>query len=106
MAEKKDDVLEVPEFDEKQFYNDTKKGTFVALMSFGFGLLMSAVSEVVHYFAGFPPAFIIGLFAIALLMTILKSRYNMKAMDWFSAGGVYMLTWICFWVLFTNPPFQ
>jgi hypothetical protein len=105
MAEKKDDVLEVPEFDEEQFVRDTRKGSLVSLLSFGFGIIMAAVSRFIRDFASFPPAFIVGLFAIVLLVLFLNRRYEMKAMDWFSAGGIYALTWMCFWILFTNPPF-
>jgi len=105
MAENKDDVLEVPEFDEEQFVSDTRKSSFVALASFGSGFIMAIVSRFIRDLIGYEPAFIIGLFAIALPVLFLNRRYEMKAMDWFSAGGVYVLTWICFWVFFTNPPF-
>jgi hypothetical protein len=107
MAEKKSDELEVPEFDERQFVEDTKKGSYLALMSLGFGILMAVVSEAINRLTlQFPLAFIIGLFAIAILIIILRPKYDMKPMDWFSSGGIYVLTWICFWILFTNPPFS
>jgi len=73
--------------------------------SFLLGLAMSVVSRIIWQFVGYPPAFIIGVFAIAILVALLRNRFEMKAMDWLSSGGVYALTWISFWLLLTNPPF-
>jgi uncharacterized membrane protein AbrB (regulator of aidB expression) len=106
MADKKSDKKsEAQEFDEAKFVEETEKGTKITIFSFLLGIAMSVVSRIIWQFVGYPPAFITGVFAIAILVALLRNRFEMKAMDWLSSGGVYVLTWISFWLLLTNPPF-
>ena len=98
--------FKIPDFDEDAYIRTTGKGVRIATFAFLYGIAMAVVSRMVWGFWGYPPAFIIGLFAIVLQMSYLNKKEEMTPMDWFSSGALYILTWICFWILFTNPPFD
>jgi 4-hydroxybenzoate polyprenyltransferase len=95
----------IPDFDEDRYIKDTGRGLRIATFAFLYGIVIAFVSRVLWGFWGYPPAFIIGLFAIVLQIAYFRRREEMKPMDWFSSGALYVLTWLGFWILFTNPPF-
>jgi hypothetical protein len=97
--------FKIPDFDEDKYIQDTGRGLRIAAFAFLYGIVIAFISRVLCGFWGYPPAFILGLFAIILQIIYLGRREEMKPMDWFSSGALYVLTWICFWILFTNPPF-
>ena len=108
MAEKKT-TEKLPEFNEEKYVNDTIKGAKISILSFLYGIVVAVLSRLVWgtYASpeGYPPAFILGIFAIVPLIAYLKNKQQMKTMDWFSSGALYFLTWMAFWIIFVNPPF-
>jgi len=112
--EEEDKPFKLPKFDEKKFVKNEKRkikttfiaflfGILIALLSFGFWVLLSGNGT------RWILVLIFGIFTgswLKYIFTRLKiDLTDFEKKNWFGAYAVYFLSWFIVLILLTNPPF-
>lgn len=108
MAKPKESTLfEEPEFDEKDFLIIEKERAKGVLLIFVVGALSGIFAGYLQL-AGYAVFSVLLMFAILVLLSRLLTIFGIKVPERTSHKvinyGVYILTWLLFWIIFLNPP--
>lgn len=108
--ENEDDVIFTPpDFDENEYLkNEVNKGKML-IFTFILAVIIGIVSGYMHVYGQASLAVVITfgiLFTISSIFEKFKIEKPIDKKGWMSMIGVYFFTWLIFWIIVLNPPFN